>query len=121
MEVSCRRMSLFLKDTHESHDSIRKPLVRTGNRARALTSTLSNQQTVQLCAAAAYGKHTARRRTRPIVLAARGTAPRPPPVATARHVMSYQTYESTAAFGRLRRLGDLCRTCRQNLFRTSTC
>ena len=27
MEVSCRRMSLFLKDTHESHDSIRKPLV----------------------------------------------------------------------------------------------
>ena len=36
MEVSCRRMSLFLKDTHESHDSIRKPLVRTGNRARKL-------------------------------------------------------------------------------------
>jgi hypothetical protein len=34
VEVSCRRMSLFLKDTHESHDSIRKPLVRTGNRAR---------------------------------------------------------------------------------------
>jgi hypothetical protein len=33
VEVSCRRMSLFLKDTHESHDSIRKPLVRTGNRA----------------------------------------------------------------------------------------
>jgi hypothetical protein len=66
VEVSCRRMSLFLKDTHESHDSL----------------SVHCEQRVQLCAAA-YGKHTARRRTRPIVLAARGTAPRPPPVATA--------------------------------------
>ena len=82
MEVSCRRMSLFLKDTHESHDSIRKPLVRTGHNAALRRAHSSTEQTVQLCAAA-YGKHTARRRTRPIVLAARGTAPRPPPVATA--------------------------------------
>lgn len=37
MEVSCRRMSLFLKDTHESHDSIRKPLETSENRQPART------------------------------------------------------------------------------------
>lgn len=41
MEVSCRRMSLFLKDTHESHDSIRKPLVENRQpRARTHPSRL---------------------------------------------------------------------------------
>jgi hypothetical protein len=53
VEVSCRRMSLFLKDTHESHDSIRKPLVRTGNRAHVVSTALlraaprNAEQTVQ--------------------------------------------------------------------------
>ena len=117
VEVSCRRMSLFLKDTHESHDSIRKPLVENRQPRAPLTPPDCNVQATvvrcarlthllsrvhglpALCSYPAYGKHTARRRTRPIVLAARGTAPRrprPPPVATARHVMSYE-HPRTAA------------------------
>ena len=64
MEVSCRRMSLFLKDTHESYDSL-----------RPLSNVCSF---VQLHTAQAHctTSHTS---DRPRNLAARGTGPRPPP------------------------------------------
>jgi hypothetical protein len=87
VEVSCcRRMSLFLKDTHESHDSIRKPLVRTGNRAALTPRTQAASSTADanfaaLCScirqAHCTTSHTSDRPRRS------RHRPRPPPVATA--------------------------------------
>ena len=91
MEVSCRRMSLFLKDTHESHDSIRKPLVRTGNRAaHEAASSTADANCAALCScirqAHCTTSHTSDRPRR-----SRHRPPAPPPATgrncTARYVL----------------------------------
>ena len=117
VEVSCRRMSLFLKDTHESHDSIsiRKPLEtsREPATARALTPPDCNVQATvvrcarlthllsrvhglpALCSYPAYGKHTARRRTRPIGPRRSRHRPPAPPPATGRNCTARYVFVST--------------------------
>ena len=58
MEVSCRRMSLFLKDTHESHDSIRKPLVENAATARAAAHSPLPTATCKQLWSGAHGLRT---------------------------------------------------------------
>ena len=94
MEVSCRRMSLFLKDTHESYDSLR-PLSNVCSFVQLHTaSTLHDVAHVRSSSQPRRSRH------------------RPPPATLrSRNCCSSLSTLCTYEHG----------TCRQNLFRTSTC